>query len=397
MEQLVKKYTQKLISAGLADNPLVCGLDDEVIWNRYDNDIPVLEKVLDGMNINSLICAEPAEPYLTIFHFLTSRYPETITPGDCETRTFLHDVPVTGDFTAAAILTRLRKRKSVAVVADNTIRLITSGGVSPEQAFVSLSSVCFSGFVLFFADYLADCRQGKTTEEQEQAFDKVVGLLAPPHRTAPTLQTGPFAGEEEAYQAIIEAGRFTVDYGLVDSYFGNISYRLDRTVYISQTGSSLDELAGCIDPCPMDGSSCAGITASSELVAHDEIYKNTKNHAILHGHPKFAVILSMDCPDFDCPNRDLCHIKCTKERSIQDIPIVPGEVGTGSTGLCNTLPPAIQNRRGAIVWGHGLFTVGSHDFNQAFTRLLEIENMCRQEFFARVKLLPQSGRPQETP
>ncbi|HHD57219.1 MAG TPA: rRNA adenine dimethylase, partial [Desulfobulbaceae bacterium] len=94
MEQLVKKYTGKLISAGLAENPLVCGLDAEVVWNRSDDTIPILEQVLQGMNINSLICVEPAEPYLTIFHFLTNRCPEIITPGDCETRTFLHDIPV---------------------------------------------------------------------------------------------------------------------------------------------------------------------------------------------------------------------------------------------------------------------------------------------------------------
>lgn len=384
MEQLVEKYARKVIAAGLAENPLVCGLDDEVIWNRPDDDIPILEQVLEGMQINSLICVEPAEPYLSIFRFLAGRYPETITPSDCETRTFLHDVPVTGDFAAASILNQLRRRKSVVVASGNSIRLITYGGVSPEQAFVSLSSVCFSGFVLFFADYLKDCRQGTRTEAQQQAFEKVMPLLVPQRRTPPTLETGPFSNEEQVYQAIIDAGRYTVDYGLVDSYFGNISYRLGRTIYISQTGSSLDELAGCIDPCPMDDSSCAGITASSELVAHDEIYKNTDNHAILHGHPKFAVILSMDCADFDCVNRDHCHVNCTKERSIADIPIVPGEVGTGPTGLCHTLPPAIQHKRGAIVWGHGLFTVATKDFNEAFRHLLEIENMCREEYFTRV-------------
>lgn len=385
MEQLVKKYARKLIAAGLAESPLVCGLDDEVIWNRPDDDIPILEQVLGGMHINSLICVEPAEPYLTIFRFLSSRYPETITPGDCETRTFLHDVPVTRDFAAASILTHLRRRKSVVVASDDRIRLITSGGVSPEQAFVSLSSVCFSGFVLFFADYLADCRQGIRTEDQQRAFDKVVSLLAPPRRTPPTLAAGPFTSEQQVYQAIIEAGHYTVDYGLVDSYFGNISYRLGQTIYISQTGSSLDALAACIDPCPMDDSSCAGITASSELVAHDEIYKNTDNRAILHGHPKFAVILSMACTDFDCINRSHCHIKCTKERSIEDVPIVSGEVGTGPTGLCHTLPPAIQNKRGVIVWGHGLFTVARNDFNEAFRHLLEIENMCREKYFSRVR------------
>lgn len=385
MEELVKKYAGKLITAGLVENPLVCGLDDKLVWNRNDEDIPVLEQVLEGMNINSLVCARPAEPYVTIFRFLISRYPETITPGDCETRTFLHDIPVIKEFTSASILIHLRKRKSVVVASHNSIRLISFGGVSPEQAFVSFSSVCFSGFVLFFADYLADCRQGLVTEQQQHAFDKVITLLEPPRKTAPVLATGPFSSERQIYKAITQAGRFTVEYGLVDSYFGNISYRFDQIIYISQTGSSLDELAGCIDPCPMDDSSCAGITASSELVAHDEIYKNTDHHAILHGHPKFAVILSMDCSDFACVNRGRCHIKCTEKRSVGDIPIVPGEVGTGPTGLCNTLPPAIQNKRGVIVWGHGLFTVAGVDFNEAFKHLLEIENMCREEFFSRIR------------
>jgi len=155
---------------------------------------------------------------------------------------------------------------------------------------------------------------------------------------------------------------------------------------ISQTGSSLDELAGCIDPCPLDDSSCTGITASSELVAHNEIYLLTENRAILHGHPKFAVILSMDCDLPDCPNRNLCHIKCTMDRFIHDIPIVPGEVGTGPTGLCNTLPPSIKDRRGSIVWGHGLFTAGKSDFNEPFKHLLDIENMCRVEYFNRVNI-----------
>jgi len=139
-------------------------------------------------------------------------------------------------------------------------------------------------------------------------------------------------------------------------------------------------LAGYIDPCPLDGSSSAGITASSELAAHTDIVLRTENLAILHGHPKFTVILSMDCELLDCPDRDRCHIRCSRDRFIKDIPIVPGEVGTGPTGLCHTLPPAIRGNRGAIVWGHGLFTVGRKDFNEPFRNLLGIENMCRTHY-----------------
>ena len=384
--ELVEKYAGKIISAGLADNPLVCGLDDEVYWNREDESIPVLREVLEGMNINSLICGEPAEPYRAILRYLAKQYPETITPRDCETRTFLHDLPVIRSFSADAILTRLRKRKSVIIDDNNSIRIITFGTISPEQAFVTFSSVCFSCFVLFFSQYLADVKSGKGSSVQQKTFDAALPFIDQPPLAPPELLPGPFATEAEVLEAMIEAGRYTVDYGLVDSYFGNISYRFEDTVYISQTGSSLDELAGCIDPCPLDGSSCAGVTASSELSAHNDIFLRTDKRSILHGHPKFAVILSMDCDIDNCPNRDQCHIKCSKERFIKDIPIISGEVGTGPTGLCNTLPPAIKGKRGVIVWGHGLFTTGAHDFNDAFKNLLEIENMCKKEYFSRIGL-----------
>jgi len=385
MKDLVDKYARKMIHAGLANDPLVCGLDAEITWSREDALVPVLEEVMDGMNINSLICAVPAEPYRTILQFLAARYPEAITPRDCETRTFLHDLPVNWVFTAEAILERLKKRKSVIIANRGTVHVITFGTVSPEQAFVTFSSVCFSCFVLFFTEYLSNIRTKRPAADEQEAFTRAVAFLEKPSQEAPQLKTGPFIDEQQVIDAMVEAGKLTVEYDLVDSYFGNISYRFRDTVYISQTGSSLDELAGYIDPCPLDGSSSAGVTASSELTAHTEIFLRTENLAILHGHPRFTVILSMDCELRDCPDRDRCHVKCSRERFIRDIPIVPGEVGTGPTGLCNTMPPALLGKRGAIVWGHGLFTVGRIDFNEAFRNLLEIENICRQEYMQRVR------------
>lgn len=385
MEQLINKYARKIIDAGLAARPLVCGIDDVVFWNRADDAIPTLQTVLGGINITSLIVAEPTEPYRTILRYLAGRYPGTITPGDCETRTFLHDLPVTDTFSADSILPQLLRRKSVIVADRQTVRVVTFGTVSPEQAFVTLSSVLFSCFVLFFSEYLADLREGRVPEKERQSFEAAVSHLDPPHAKAPKLLKGPFTDEEQVYPAVIEAGLATVRFRLVDSYFGNISYRLNDTIFISQTGSSLDDLAGCIDPCPMDGSSSAGITASSELTAHSEIFRRTEMRAVLHGHPKFSVILSMDCDEKECPGRGYCHVKCSKKRYINDIPVVPGEVGTGPKGLCNTLPQAIKDRRGAIVWGHGLFTVGRTDFNEAFGNLLDVESMCRQEYFRRIE------------
>jgi len=178
---------------------------------------------------------------------------------------------------------------------------------------------------------------------------------------------------------------------MVDSFFGNISCFADQTIYISQTGSSLDELQDCIDACPLDNSASTGITASSELVAHRDIYRGGENRVILHGHPKFSVIMSMLCFEENCARRGQCHIKCDKPRFIEDIPIIPGEVGTGPRGLSNTLPPAIQGRRAAIVYGHGVFSGGKSDFRTAFATLAAVEDLCRAKYMQLISQPAKTG------
>ena len=383
MKALVDKYAAKMVAAGLADpgSPLVGGLDDELVWSREDPCCGELAGVLDRLSINSLLFARPREPHRTIIDFLATESDGVIHPTDSETRTILHDLPVIEEFGAEAIAGELRQRQSVIVRGRG---VVTWGTVSPEQAFIFYSSVCFACFVKFFADYLRDSAAGTLKASQRAAFREVVASLEPVADAAPELMHAPFGSEDEVYRAVSEAGRETVAHGLVDSFFGNVSCLHEDTLYISQTGSSLDELEGCIDPCVLDGSSCAGITASSELTAHREIVLRTGRKAVLHGHPKFSVILSLDCRRSGCEFGDRCHTRCPHERFVGDVPIVPGEVGTGPYGLCNTLPAAMEGRRGVIVYGHGLFTTGERDFNEAFASLLAVERMCRDEYFARV-------------
>ena len=384
MKALVDKYAAKLVTAGLADpgQPLVGGLDDELVWSRPDPRCPELAAVFRRLSINSLLFSYPCEPYRTIIDYLASEGDGPIRPTDSETRTILHDLPVIDELEAEAIAGELRQRKSVIVRGQG---VVTWGTVSPEQAFVFYSSVCFACFVKFFSDYLRDRAAGTLRARQEAVFRHVVEVLEPVPERPPELMHAPFRSEEEVYRAVSEAGRATVGHGLVDSFFGNVSCLHGGTLYISQTGSSLDELEGCIDPCVLDGSSCAGITASSELTAHREVVLRTGRKAILHGHPKFSVILSLDCRQKGCEFGDRCHTRCPEQRLVGDVPIVPGEVGTGRYGLCNTLPAAMEGRRGVIVYGHGLFTTGEQDFNEAFASLLAIERMCREEYFARAE------------
>ena len=386
MKQLCDKYAAKMVKQGLTapGEPIIGGLDAELVWNRDDARCEILESVFRELPINSLVFAKPAAPYATIIDFLATRYPETIRPQDTETRTFLHDVPVCETFSAPAIIDALKKRKAVIIPGEG---IVSFGTVTPEQGFVFYSSTVFACFVLFFSEYMAAARRGKIDEAYKAVFKQVVRQLPAPRTELHNLQSAPLPDEEAILSAMAEAGRAVVGYGLVDSFFGNISYRDNDIVYISQTGSSLDELEGCIDPCRMDKSTTHGLTASSELSAHEDVYRRADVRCILHGHPKFSVIMSMDCDKPDCELRGKCHVLCSECRTMEGIPIVPGEVGTGPTGLCNTLPPAVAASGAAIVHGHGVFVSGETDFNKAFARLLSIENQSRERYFSLLKEL----------
>lgn len=405
MNAQLARYAAKLAASGLTlpGGALLAALDDSVAWSsENDPRQALMERLLARLKCSALLLARPAGVYQAAMASLARRAlldgTHTIAPGDCETRTFLHDIPVLRGLSAEGIAEALARRKGyVALDHEGEAHVAAFGAVSPEQAFVTMSSLCFACFVACFAAHLRDLRLGTMTDERREEFARICALLPPERPDRPPLAAGPFAGEDAARAALIQAGRATVEYGLVDSYFGNISYRLKDggtdTILISQTGSSLDELAACLDPCRMDESSCAALTASSEYPAHRAIYEGSPVRAILHGHPRFAVILSLDCERLDCPGQGECHRSCALPRRVADpasgldIPIVPGEVGSGPFGLCNTLPPAIRGKKGVIVYGHGLFTLGATDFREAFASLMDVERFCREEYFRRVAAL----------
>jgi ribulose-5-phosphate 4-epimerase/fuculose-1-phosphate aldolase len=384
MEELINRYAARLVQAEIAPEgaPLMGFLDADLVWNRDDPACKVLSPLFDELNINSLLFSRPAEPYYTIIEYLASVSSGVIFPKDCETRTFMHDLPVADEFTITAIARILKKRK-IAIIPGHGI--ISFGTVSPEQAFITFSSVCFASFVKFFSDFLADSRAGVVKIRQKEVFEKVSSVLDKKKSIDQHgLMAGPFSDEGQIIQAMDEAGKRTVELDLVDSFFGNISCRFRDSIYISQTTSSLDALPGCIDICPLDNSSSIVITASSELSAHREAILRTGCRTVLHGHPRFAVIMSMDCEKTRCEFNKECFRSCPETRYIDNIPIVPGEVGTGKYGLCRTIPPALEQNGAAIVYGHGVFTVGKEDFNGPVDRLLEIENLCRKKYFEKI-------------
>lgn len=382
MHDQIAKYTSKLIAdhAALPDGIAFAAQDDLLITDGAPEPARLAGDILSRLSALSLVAARPS---LSFADFLVQRAgggESCIVPRDTETRTFLHDIPFLrreelGGDVAGRIARLLGNRKGVVVEG---VGIIASGAVTVEQAYINYSSVFHATFVKYLEDIL---REGFRLPEEKEAFAAFrKEWLRPLTAAGLHFRQGGLTEPAEILAEIETVGRYTVERGLVDSFFGNISVRAGEVIYISQTAASLDELAGCIDPVPMDNSSTTGITASSELLAHRRIYETCGARVILHGHPKFAVVMSMLCAEENCPVSD-CWKECPKVRFLGDTPVVAGEIGAG--GLAKRVPPVIAGPGRAIVYGHGVFTVGN-DFGEAFRAMVEVENWCREEYFRRL-------------
>jgi len=380
----ISKYTAKMLADRSAEPGRISfSAKDDVLISAGEHSLTKLgEEILSRLNCLALVAAAPSLPFAD---YLVARAPladTAIVPRDTETRTFLHDIPFirdseleTGD-PAERIASILGSRKGVIVEG---VGIIANGALTVEQAFINWSSVFHSTFVKYLEDLL---HEGFKLPGEREAFDRFrTDWLRPLTPEGLTFREGPLTDHATILDEMARVGRYTVERGLVDSFFGNISCRKGDLIYISQTASSLDELAGCIDPVSFGNSSTTGITASSELAAHRRIYETCDAQVILHGHPKFAVVMSMICEERNCPVKD-CWRDCDKVRIMGGTPVVAGEIGAG--GLAKRVPPVIGEPGRALVYGHGVFTIGRIGFSEAFRAMVDVENWCREEYFRRL-------------
>ncbi|MCX7913805.1 MAG: class II aldolase/adducin family protein [Thermodesulfovibrionales bacterium] len=435
MKKLIYKYLNKLHQQRLADKEKVIflAMDADLFSNRpLEGEASELSRLFNLMNINSIIFSEPLEPYKTIMDELSKddhliqyrpmkkeifvKDYKRITPSDSETRTFMHDIIILDTFDCEAIKRALSLRKA-AIIKNRGI--ISQGILTPEQAYVSYSSTCFALFVKYFTDalhYIEYCAKAGINPEADfiknlkrilqyliadsfierdrDCFYDLTILELLDYLSAEgklkydfplSVYVKPY-DEHSVIKIISEVGRIIIENRLVDSYFGNISYVLEDKIFISQTGSSLDELNGNIEIVPLEGSSIS-ITASSELPTHRKIYLLTGDNAILHAHPLFSVIMSLYCDLINCEffnYRENCPTTCKDKRYIASIPLVCGEIGTGRVGLVNTVPERMAEKGCVIVYGHGVFTSGKDTFLEPLKKIFEIENTCRSEYFKKM-------------
>jgi ribulose-5-phosphate 4-epimerase/fuculose-1-phosphate aldolase len=384
----IAKYMQKLLRdrTAVPDSIRFYRLDDVVMANRLDEWLPLFSSVFQGLDITALLFARLTLPFADLLVERAASGTDRLVPQDSETRVFLHDIPFirNRDWEGASAPDRtgmlvrcLKERKAVIIQG---VGIVATGGVTVEQAYIGFSTIFHTTFVKYCLDILKDGfllpKERIIFERFRQAWNRA------PDLSGLKFTHGPIKNRETIIGEICRTGRYTVEKGYVDSFFGNISYFDGATIFISQTTSSLDELEGFIDPVPIDGSSTAGLSASSEFPTHRAIYLDSPYRAVLHGHPRFSIVLSMLCAEKNCAIRD-CNRLCDRARSVCGVPIVAGETGAG--GMARSVPTAMKGQGVCIVYGHGIFAAGEKDFRDAFKKMADVENKCREEYFRLVQ------------
>ena len=159
--------------------------------------------------------------------------------------------------------------------------------------------------------------------------------------------------------------------GLTSSHGGNMSVRLGDRVLITRTGAMLGHLEekDLIETSLEDLDSSV-MLASSELLVHRAIYKNTSAHAIVHVHPPHAIALSMIEQD------EIIPIDNEGSYVFHKIPIIQTELTTGSKEVAKLASARLRDYRLIMLRGHGCFSIGAV-LEEAFQWCSSLEEACR--------------------
>ncbi len=168
-------------------------------------------------------------------------------------------------------------------------------------------------------------------------------------------------------------GRRVVSAGLTSSRFGNISTRRGERIFITATGSCLDDLdegqiveVDLAGPCPR--------MASSETCVHRAIYLQTAAEAVIHTHSPYAVALSLlESEMIEPVDSEGAHF-------LGVMPVVDGPFG--SEELAGSVSSALRNHLACIARGHGVFAAGDN-LLEAYTAVSMAEHSAQVKYLVK--------------
>lgn len=140
--------------------------------------------------------------------------------------------------------------------------------------------------------------------------------------------------------------------GLISSHSGNMSIRAGNKMFLTRRGSMLGRLAKRdIVEIDVEHDDSTILMASSEVVVHRAVYRNTSALAVVHTHPPYATLLSMI-------EDEIIPIDSEGSYLFKKIPVVSTERTIGSQEAAIIISEYLKDYKVVILRGHGSFARG---------------------------------------
>ncbi|MBN2303156.1 MAG: class II aldolase/adducin family protein [Anaerolineae bacterium] len=154
------------------------------------------------------------------------------------------------------------------------------------------------------------------------------------------------------YEEMRYIGRDIFVTGLTSSHGGNMSVRVGSKIIIKRRGAQFGQLK------PTDfvetsfrGRDSGIMRASSELIVHRAIYEQTSALAVIHCHPRTAVVLSL--------SRDaIIPIDVEGSYVLHKVPVLATEHASGSPEMAELISKTLREYKIVMHRGHGCFSIG---------------------------------------
>ena len=158
--------------------------------------------------------------------------------------------------------------------------------------------------------------------------------------------------EKTLFRRFRDIGRDMFLRGLVGSHAGNMSVRIGDMIYITRTGSMLGRItARDIIAVHLEKDDANVARASSELVVHRAVYRNTSALSIIHAHPPYATLLSMVKDTIVPVDSEGSHI-------FMEVPVVSPKETIGSEEGARLVSQRLKDVAIVVMRGHGSFARG---------------------------------------
>ena len=139
---------------------------------------------------------------------------------------------------------------------------------------------------------------------------------------------------------------------LVGSHAGNMSVRIKDKIYITRTGSMLGRLTERdVIEVHLDQDDANVARASSELVVHRAVYRNTGALSIIHAHPPYATLLSM-------LKETVVPIDSEGSHLFREVPVVNPKKTIGSLEGARLVSQRLKAFNIVLMRSHGSFARG---------------------------------------